>query len=231
MQIRHLPNQLSEFLQYLASDVRDNDRVPPLSELSQRLGVSIASLREQLEVARALGFVEVRPKTGIRRLPFSFRPAVEQSLAYAIASDAQCFEVYSDFRQHIEEAYWYEAVSRLDQDDRQNLKDLVARAQEKLQRKPIQIPHQEHRELHLLIYKRLNNTFVMGTLEAYWDLYEAIGLDVYTDFHYLEQVWAYHRKMVDAVCDGRFEAGYQILIEHMDLLNERTKASPRLAFE
>jgi DNA-binding FadR family transcriptional regulator len=231
MQIRHLPNQLSEFLQYLASDVQDNDRVPSLSELSRKLGVSIASLREQLEVARALGFVEVRPKTGIRRLPFSFRPAVEQSLAYAIASDAQCFEVYSDFRQHVEEAYWYEAVSRLDQDDRQNLKDLVARAQEKLQRKPIQIPHQEHRELHLLIYKRLNNTFVMGTLEAYWDLYEAIGLDVYTDFQYLEQVWAYHRKMVDAVCDGRFDAGYQVLIEHMDLLNERTKASPRHAFE
>lgn len=231
MQIRHLPNQLSEFLQYLASDVQDNERVPSLSELSQKLGVSIASLREQMEVARALGFVEVRPKTGIRRLPFSFRPAVEQSLAYAIAADAQCFEVYSDFRQHVEEAYWYEAVSRLNQDDRQNLKDLVARAQEKLQRKPIQIPHQEHRELHLLIYKRLNNTFVMGTLEAYWDLYEEIGLDVYTDFHYLEQVWAYHRKMVDAVCDGRFEAGYQLLIEHMELLNERTQASPRHAFE
>jgi DNA-binding FadR family transcriptional regulator len=231
MQIRHLPDQLSEFLQYLASDVQDNDRVPSLSELSQQLGVSIASLREQLEVARALGFVEVRPKTGIRRLPFSFRPAVEQSLAYAIASDAQCFEVYSDFRQHVEESYWYEAVSRLDQTDRQQLKDLVARALDKLQRKPAQIPHQEHRELHLLIYKRLNNTFVMGTLEAYWDLYEAIGLDVYTDFHYLEQVWAYHRKMVDAICDGRFEAGYQLLTEHMDLLNERTKASPRLAFE
>jgi DNA-binding FadR family transcriptional regulator len=37
--------------------------------MSKELGVSVALLREQLEVAKAIGLVEVRPRTGIRRLP------------------------------------------------------------------------------------------------------------------------------------------------------------------
>lgn len=231
MQIRHLPSQLSEFLKLLACEGHDHDRVPSLTDLSKELGVSVASLREQMEVARALGFVEVRPKTGIRRLPFSFRPAVEQSLAYAIAVNASYFALFSNFRRHVEAAYWHEAVALLDDRDKQDLRELIIRAQEKLHRTPIQIPQQEHRELHTWIYRRLNNVFVMGILDSYWDLYEAVGLDVYTDLNYLQQVWAYHQKMVEAICNGDYEYGYKALTEHMDLLNQRSKASPKQLFE
>lgn len=231
MPIRHLPNQLSEFLQLLASDTHENERVPSLSELSKDLGVSVASLREQMEVARALGLIEVRPKTGIRRLPFSFRPAVEQSLAYAVAVDPGYFSLFSNFRRHVEEAYWHEAVALLDDQDKRDLLDLIDRAQEKLHRTPIQIPQQEHRELHTWIYRRLNNVFVMGILDSYWNLYEAIGLDVYTDLNYLQLVWAYHQKMVEAICRGDYEFGYKALTEHMDLLNQRSKTSPKQLFE
>jgi len=68
----------SEFFDYLISTILDGenetDRLPPLNTISQELGVSVALLREQLEVAKALGFVEVRPRTGIRRLPLAFLP-------------------------------------------------------------------------------------------------------------------------------------------------------------
>lgn len=231
MQKRHLPNQLSEFLQYLACDSQDHDRIPSLTDLSRELEVSVASLREQMEVARSLGIVEIRPKTGIKRLPFSFRPAVEQSLAYAIASDPDYFITFADFRRHVEAAYWYEAVACLTDLDKQELRELIARAQEKLRRTPVQIPQAEHRQLHIKIYSRLNNIFVMGILESYWDLYEAVGLDVYTDLNYLQQVWAYHHKMVEAIHSGDFEIGYLALTEHMDLLNQRNKTSQKHFFE
>ncbi|NMD31116.1 MAG: GntR family transcriptional regulator, partial [Chloroflexi bacterium] len=57
------PLEQSEFLKYLArhSQSAEDDRLPPLADLSRELGISIASLREQLEVARAMGLVEVRP--------------------------------------------------------------------------------------------------------------------------------------------------------------------------
>ena len=72
---------ISEFMRYLAAHEEAENGLPTLNELSQELGVSVASLREQLEVARALGLVEVKPgRGGTRRLAFSFTPAIRQSL-------------------------------------------------------------------------------------------------------------------------------------------------------
>ena len=107
----HPPLELSEFLRYLAShDGSVNGDFPTLTDISTEIGVSVASLREQLEVARALGLVEVKPRVGIRRLPFTFLPAVRQSLGYAVALDEKNFRLFADLRKHTETAYWHEAV-------------------------------------------------------------------------------------------------------------------------
>ncbi len=210
---------LSEFMRYLANHQEaEAQSLPALTELSRELGVSVASLREQLEVARALGLVDVRPRTGIRRLAYTFRPAVQQSLGYAISLDRKSFDLYADLRRHLETAYWHEAVSKLTEEDHGELHELLARAWEKLRGPQPEIPHSEHRKLHLLIYRRLENPFVAGLLEAYWDAYEAVGLHFYTDFNYLEEVWQYHQKMVDSICSGDYAAGYAALTEHTDLI-------------
>lgn len=219
----------SEFLQYLAShrgnpqDGNDSQRLPSLTEMSKELGVSVALLREQLEVAKAIGLVEVRPRTGIRRLPYTFLPAVRQSLSYAVTVDPGYFMAYSDMRNHIEMAYWNEATQRLTQADHQYLQQLMARAWAKLDGQPIQIPHEEHRQLHLSIFCRLDNPFVQGLLEAYWEAYERVGLNLYADYNYLRQVWTYHQQMVDAICSGNLDQGYAALTEHKDLLFHRPR--------
>lgn len=200
---------------------QSGDRLPSLNEVSKELGVSVALLREQLEVAKAIGLVEVRPRTGIRRLPYTFLPAVRQSLTYALAIDPAYFVAYSDLRIHIESVYWDEAARRLTREDQEALKRLIARAWEKLKGRPIQIPHVEHRQLHLKIYSRLENPFVQGLLEAYWEAYEEVGLNLYTDLDYLQQVWQYHEEMVNAICEGDLRRGYQALIQHKDLLYHR----------
>ena len=189
--------------------------------LSKELGVSVARLREQLEVAKALGLVEVRPRTGIRRLPYSFLPAIWPSLAYAIAEDPQQFVTFSDLRIHVEKAYWEQAVAVLTTEDHDYLQSLIDQAWQKLHGNPIRIPHAEHRELHLAIFRKLNNPFVSGILEAYWEAYVAIGLSVYTDYNYLEKVWGYHQKMLDAIKAGNPAQGFTALSEHFELLYER----------
>jgi DNA-binding FadR family transcriptional regulator len=214
----------SQFLEYLAHNANASEQtnqLPSLMELSKQLGVSVSRLREQMEVARALGLIDVKPRTGIRRLPYTFFPAVRQSLSYAIALDRHHFEEFSDLRQHIEATYWHPAVSLLTPDDLDNLDGLVARAWKKLYGNPIQIPHEEHRELHLSIFHRLRNPFVSGILEAYWDAYEEVGLNVYADYHYLEEVWKQHQKMVEAIRVNDFETGHRILIEHNQLIYAR----------
>ena len=78
----------------------------------------------------------------------------------------------------------------------------------------------------MIIYQRLENPFVTGLLEAYWDAYEAVGLNVFTGgLSYLEEVWGYHAQMIEAICNNDYEAGYQALIQHTDLLYHRSETS------
>lgn len=214
--------ELSEFLRYLASHEEAERGLPTLNELSRELGIGLAALREQLEVARALGLVEVKPRMGTRRRDYSFTPAIRQSLGYALALDNEHFRKYAELRKHVESAFWHQAVEKLTEADKLELQNLVTRAWDKLRGTPVQVPHEEHCLLHLKIYSRLDNPFVTGILEAYWEAYEAVGLNVFAGgYEYLQEVWRYHQKMVEAICTGDFEAGYEALVTHTDLLYQR----------
>ncbi len=213
-----------DLLHYLTACVQADEsgecRIPPLSDLSDDYGVSTAMLREQLGVARAFGFVEVQPRKGIHRLPYRFSPAVQTSLSYALMLDKKYFRDFSDLRRHIESNYWFEAMEKLSVRDQTHLRELVSLAEGKLSSNPPQLPHAEHRDLHMTIYGKLENIFVVGLLEGYWDAYEAVGYSQYTELAYLKSVWNYHRKIVDAICAGEYQEGYQLLLEHMDLISE-----------
>lgn len=215
-------NLPSELLLYLARQAfPPGTRLPAIQELSKKLGISTGKLREQLEVARQLGLVEVRPKTGIRTLTFSFSQVIKIGLSFALAMDPDYFFQFGILRNNVEAAFWGEAVSLLLPQDKDHLVGLLEKAWTKLRGYPIQIPHEEHRELHLTIYSRLENPFVVGLLEAYWEAYETIGLNLYADYSYLESVWNYHDQMVQAILSGDKEAGYQALVEHTGLIHNR----------
>ena len=215
-----------DFLEYLSTSQKNssNDEhcnsTKSLRELSNELGVSVAMLREQLSVARALGLVEVKPGTGIQPLPYEFAPAVQTSLSYALKLDRKYFTQFSSLRRSIEKDYWFQAVEKLNQDDIAHLHVLVERAWKKMESAPARLPHKEHRELHMTIYGKLDNIFVVGLLEAYWDAYEQVGLSQYTKLEYLKGVWAFHNKIVQAISDGDMELGYNYLLEHMELIQE-----------
>jgi DNA-binding FadR family transcriptional regulator len=216
-------------MQYLSKlSESSGGKIPSLIELSQILGASVASLREQMEVARIMGFIEVKPRTGIQKVPYSFSKSVLINLTYALVNDPSSFDAYSDLRKHIESAYWKEAVSLLTTDDLEELFTIVNIAFNKLHTKPPQIPHEEHKRFHLSIYKKLNNIFVTGILEAYWQAYEDVGLDVYTDLQYLEQVWLYHQKTVEAIASGELETSYKSFAEHMEMISKRS-SKPRIS--
>lgn len=213
-------NPKFDLIKYIAGckpDEGEECRVKPLTSISQENGISIAMLREQLGVARAYGFVDVKPRSGIHRLEYQFAPAVSASLSYAVKLDRKYFNDFSDLRRKIETSYWFEAVEALTDADMLLLQKLVTRAWKKLESDPPQLPHAEHRELHSTLFGRLDNIFVIGVLQAYWDAYEEIGYSQYTELAYLKTVWEYHRKIVDALYDRNYDEGYRLLLEHMNL--------------
>ena len=216
----------SDLLDYLIRQgYQPGDRLPTINELQapDQLGVSISKVREQLEVARALGFVEVRSKTGMRLKPYSFAPAVHLSLFFALSQNLHYFEYFSELRNHIEAAFLEEAGRTLHDEDKATLRGYVAAAYAKLNGHEnggqIRIPNEEHRAFHLTIFKRLENPFVMGILEAYWDAYNAVELHRYADYDYLQRVWVYHERILDALCAGDYDNARALFIEHTQLIH------------
>jgi DNA-binding FadR family transcriptional regulator len=212
----------SDFLRYLITHgCEAGKRLPALSQIGEELEISVGKLREQLEVARALGLVDARPRRGLECNQYSFRPAVFQSLIFALNLDCSLFHAYSTLRCQLEIAFWEEAVSRLTVDDKMELLELVDQAWAKLQQERIQIPHAEHRAFHLTIFRRLENPFVSGLLEAYWDAYEAVDLNTYADYTYLTAVWHYHQQIAEAIAHEAYADAKQLHQDHMLLLNTR----------
>jgi DNA-binding FadR family transcriptional regulator len=211
----------SELLAYLiANGFRPGDRLPTIHALQsdEHLGISIGKVREQLEVARALGFIEVRSKTGMRMKPYSFTPAVHVSLFFALALDPRAFEMFSTLRNHIEAAFWHEACASMTAAEHAIMRECVERAAAKLSGTPIRLPNEEHRDFHLTLFRRLNNPFVMGILEAYWDAYAAVELNQYADYDYLHQVWQFHERILSAIEAGAFEDARTLFIAHTQLI-------------
>ena len=210
------------FINYLIEKTKGKDQaVPSIGEMSQALGWSKACLREQIELAKNLGLIKIQPRKGIEILPYRFTPAVKKSLYYAIKVNRSYFEQFSEIRNHLERSFFKEAALSLTQSDFDELDHLTQSAEKKLLGNPIQIPHSEHRKYHLIIYRELNNTFLNGMLEAYWDTYEMVGLDVYTDLDYLNAVWDYHHKIVEHLKDKQIEDAYELLVDHMQLIYQR----------
>jgi DNA-binding FadR family transcriptional regulator len=212
----------SDLLNYLARrGVNPGTRIPPIPSLAESLGISVSKLREQLEVARTLGIVDVRPKTGTQMNEYSLYPGLRVSVRYALAVNPDYFSQISQLREHVEAGFWFEAVQDLNSDDVVYLSSLIDRARAKLTSEPVEIPHPEHKELHMGIFRRLDNIFVQGILEAYWDAYECVGLNLYTDYARLNQVWDYHSKIVDSIKATDYNTGFQALVDHFEFLYRR----------
>jgi len=223
---------LSEFLIYLASLPEDtNHKIPSLIQLSKQLGISVATLREQLEEARSLGLVEVRPKSGIKKLPYDFSTAIKPGLIYAVRAGSLSYHQFADLRRHLECAYFIEAAQTLTPADIERLTVLITCARAGFKTIPGRVPSQEHRDFHLTIYKNLKNEYLNGVLDAFWEVYHLSGMEIYPDVTYIDRVWQYHERIVDEIRSKNYSLGLSLLTEHMDLANQREKTIPRSAFE
>lgn len=223
--------ELSPVLKFIADATRQDEPIPSISELSSQLGISTASVREQLEVPKELGFIEVRTRTGIQKHDFCLTRPLSLSMSYGLRVDPELFQEYASLRRQLEIAYWYEACSLLEKSQIEELRSLEEKANWKINQNPVLIPTPEHRNFHLTIYRPLNNRVLNSVLETYWDLYETSRIQYYRNQEYLESVWSYHRQMLDAIVSKAYEKGFEALVTHFELIKTVKKADLRQRFE
>lgn len=219
-----------DLLKYIIDEgIQPGETLPSIKELadSDKLGGSAGKIREQLAVVRAMGLVDVRSRTGTQLKDFSFTPSVRLGLFYALGKDLSYFDQFSQLRTHIETAFWEQACACITREDRQEMRRCIGEARRKLNSHPIRIPASEHRRFHLMLFQQLNNPFVTGLLEAYWDAYDAVMSHHYMDLTYLQTVWDFHERILDAIDAGEYETAKQLFIEHTRLLRyEMTDDDP-----
>ena len=218
-------------LSYLAISAKEGKSIPSIAQLSNDLGLSTASLREQLEVARQLEFVEVKTRTGIQTSSFSAAPAICLAYRYGLELEPDMIWDILSVRQHLELSYWQEAVVHLTKKDVCYLNEIIESAFRKINNQPVVIPIEEHKEFHLSLYRPLNNSFLNSLLEAYWQIYQETDVRVYSDKTYLESIWAYHRKVQQAIASKEYDLGYQALMTHFEIVRTRRKAELKQRFE
>ncbi|MCA9979811.1 MAG: FadR family transcriptional regulator [Anaerolineales bacterium] len=220
----------SRFLQYLvAHNGRANHKLPSLNDISDELGISVGKLREQLEVARQMGLVSVRPRVGIQREPFDFQQVIEQGTLFGLATGEASFAQLNQLRRAVEIGFWSQAVVLLTAEDKESLRQIVASAWQKLRGEPIHVPNEEHRQLHLTIFSRLDNPFAQGILATYWEAYRASELTRYTRYQYWVDVWTYHENIVETLVADEPDRGLQLLIEHFALIRTSPPTSAPLS--
>jgi DNA-binding FadR family transcriptional regulator len=205
-------------------DDDEPQKLPAMQELADEMGVSRGKAREALIAAQAYGIVEMRPGAGTYVRPFDFYQAIRPAVLYAIACDRENFEHFRKLRAYLEVTFWDEAVRALDAEDVARLDAVVTRAEAKLSGSPIQIPHAEHRQLHMRIFSKLENPFVQGILRAYWDTYDVIEMNLFYQLSHYQAMWASHREMVDALQAGRPVDGKAVLREHFTILEQQLRA-------
>ena len=211
----------SDFIAYIVENqVQPNEKLPALQQISKEIGISVGKLREQLEVARTLGIVSVRPRRGTIRLPYDFAPAVQASLSFGLQTEAATFNQFSQLRQAVETQFWDEAAQLLTDEDKAELKEIIRKAWNRLNGSPSHAPNKEHHQFHLKIFSRLDNPFVQGLLKAYWEAYADSQITRLMGYDYWVQVWEYHERITDALVANQFAEGRDLLIEHFSLLPE-----------
>jgi DNA-binding GntR family transcriptional regulator len=149
---------------------------------------------------------------------YSFTPAVRLSLRFALALDWRHFEQFTALRNHIETAFWDEACALLTPDDLALMRRQVESALVKLEGEHVRIPNEEHRVFHMTVFSRLNNPFVTGLLEAYWDAYEAVEVHRYHDYDDLLKVWDYHGQILAALEADDIAEAKKLFVEHTQLI-------------
>lgn len=218
-------------LSYLASNAKEGKSIPSIAQLSEDLRLSTSAVREQLEVARQLELVEVKTKTGIQTSAFSAAPAICLAYRYGLEMQPDLIWDLLSVRQHLELSYWQEAVVNLTKKEVDYLAEIIETAFKKLNSRPVIIPIEEHKEFHLAIYRPLNNNFLNGILESYWNISLETGIHNLTDKTYLQSVWAYHQKMQQAIAAKEYDLGYQALLTHFELVKTQSKAELKQRFE
>lgn len=135
----------------LDNNLKSGDLLPSEAALSEKLGISRASIREAFRSLEALGIIVTAQGKGRFLRDFNFDAMVE-NLSFNLRIHVREFRQIIDVRMALEESFLKKSMPLLDENDFQELERLVALMEEKIKE---QVPEEELVQIHTTFHKKL----------------------------------------------------------------------------
>jgi DNA-binding FadR family transcriptional regulator len=208
-----IQDRIKEFI--IANGFRSGDILPTETELARTLGISRGSLREAMKSLQTLGVVETRHGFGTFVGRFSFDPLID-GLTFQILVSREtmprAIRELLDLRQVLETGLMprvtdLATVAQLDQ------LDLLVRQMEQSAARGEPFPEAD-RAFHEVLYLPLGNNLVIQLLQAFWDIFYAVGQESSRRTILLHETAEEHRAILAAIADGHGEEAAAAMSAH-----------------
>lgn len=197
-----IQDRIKQFI--IASGFQPGDALPTETELARTLGISRGSLREAMKSLQTLGVVETRHGFGTFVGRFSFDPLID-GLTFQILVSREtmprAIRELLDLRQIVETGLMPRVTDLATAAQIEQLAHLVSRME---QSAALGQPFaEEDRAFHDVLYRPLGNDLVIQLLQAFWDIFYAVGQESSRRTVLLSETAEEHRAILDAIAAHR----------------------------
>lgn len=197
-------------------NLKPGDRLPSERELSERLAVSRASVREALSALAAMGVIVIRPGEGtfVQKIR---NGAIVEPLAMALLLDRQAAMELLEARQALEGEAAYLAARRAGAEDLERMGELLKEMEHDLQRGVL--GEEADLRFHLAIAEAARNSVLARLMHTVSDtMRQALKTSrqrLYTTPGNPEKLFAQHNQIYEAIKAREPRAARKAICQHL----------------
>ncbi|MET7603365.1 FadR/GntR family transcriptional regulator [Streptomyces avermitilis] len=204
--------------------------LPTEPELMELLGASRNSVREALKALQAMGIVEIRHGFGTYVGPMSMAPMIEglafRTVAGHYRGEDSLLQLL-ELREAVETGLISRLAGRLAPHDLVELDGLVDRM-EKEAAEGVGLAETD-RAFHATLYRGLGNVLLSEVLEAFWDAFHRVRIDLVDVPQDPRVTCRQHREILDAVRSGDSIRAEEAIREHFGNIRTRLASTEPIA--
>jgi len=215
---KYLSHEVVERLRsmILHENYRPGDRLPPMSDLANELGVGQSSLREGLRQLEVAGFVTIRHGRGVFVVDTAFDPLRVTTTVDEVYRPEDVGLLWQT-RRFLEQGNAH-SLNQLSKDCELELTECLYKLKANLQ--VVEGFMKWETEFHIRIAAMAGNRYVTEILEAIWGLTGAYEHKVYQSEERRQTGYNYHKQIRDAILEGKAEMAGRLMNDHLKILED-----------
>ena len=211
----------------LRGDLKPGDHLPPEKELSEKFGVSKASLREAFRALEALGLLEVRQ--GVSGGAFVREVDLEtarEGLFNYLFFKSPSIEEFTQLRRIIEPPVAEIAAGKISEKELSDLEANLAKTKSELETGSYM--YEIDIEFHRILASTTGNSLIYLIVDSMQSALVSIKQRLHPDYDFTLKVYQAHSKILQALREGKGAKAKEEMRKHIDEVEESLVALSRL---